>query len=344
MQVNEEARYFNALNVVLGGNYRALQSLAEKHVSWERAWQTLDRSALETENLWNKVLEVGARVLLRDDPEFPFSLRQIHAPPFGLYVRGKSLNLEKAVAIVGTRRATYEGRILAASLAEDFVRAGFAVVSGLALGIDAAAHEGAVRAGGPTVGVIASGVDIISPRQNERLGESLLDCGAIVSEYPCGADAKTYRFLERNRIVSGLTLGVIVVEAPESSGALVTARFALEQGRDVFVVPGNIRHPNYRGSHALIKSGAALITEVRDVLLGLGFEDPKTVSGQVLNKVALDEKEKLVITVLQSLVSGCSLDYLVEQTGFEVAEISRRMTGLLFKGVVRENSGKFYAL
>ncbi len=343
MEANEE-RYFHALAVALDGSYRALQSLSEKHASWKKAWLALGRPHQEVEKLWREVAHTGTRLILRNDPEFPSSLSQIPQPPLALYIRGKLPDFSKAIAIVGTRRATAEGRALASSLAEDFVRAGFVVVSGLALGIDAAAHEGAVRVQGSTVAVIASGADVISPRQNERLGESLLARGAIVSEYPCGSEAIAYRFLERNRIVSGLALGVVVIEAPESSGALVTARFALEQGRDVFVVPGSVRHPNYRGSHALIKSGAALITEARDVLLGLGFEEPATTFNRALADVVLDEKEKLVINVLQSLVAGCTLDYLTERTGFDVAEMSRRMTGLLLKGIVREDGGRFHAV
>ncbi len=206
------------------------------------------------------------------DSEYPALLKEIPNAPKMFYLLGELPpdDLIK-IAIVGTRKASSAGRRFAKELAQKLAEYGAVIVSGLAMGIDTAAHEGAILAGGKTIAVLANGLDTIYPAQNENLAKKILDYGgAIISEYPPQTPSFPNQFLERNRIVSGLSIATIVIEAPERSGSLVTARLAAEQGREVFIAPGSIDNPNYRGSHQLIRDGARLVTSIEDIMEDLG--------------------------------------------------------------------------
>ena len=204
----------------------------------------------------------------------PERLAAIPDPPNGLYVRGAADVLgEPGVAIVGSRRATRAGRDFAHALARELAAGGLVVVSGLAYGIDAAAHRGALAAPGRTVAVLGSGLDRVYPQAHERLAREILaNDGAVVSEYAPDAGPRKHQFPERNRLISGLTLGVVIVEATTRSGSLITARMAAEQGREVMAVPGPVTSPLAGGCHRLLKSGAALIEDADDVLFAIGYE------------------------------------------------------------------------
>jgi DNA processing protein len=205
------------------------------------------------------------RVVALSDPDYPARLKQIHDPPARLYVDGQ-LPAEPMIAIVGSRHATPYGRRTAHRLARELSDAGVVVVSGLARGIDAAAHRGALEGATPTVAVMATGLDRIYPPEHAELAQAIATAGAVITEAEEGTLPLPGRFPVRNRIISGLSLGVLVVEAAERSGALITARMAAEQGRDVFCVPGSIENPLAVGSHQLLKDGAKLVQTVEDVL------------------------------------------------------------------------------
>jgi len=210
---------------------------------------------------------MGASVITLRDFAYPPLLRQIHDPPPLLYVRGQLLEQDNpAVAIVGSRRCSPYGRLVAHSLARELALRGITVVSGLAMGIDGAAHQGAIEGGGRTIGVMACGLDIDYPRDHAELKEEIAKQGAVISEVPLGTAPKPERFPVRNRIISGLSLGTVVVEAPEKSGALITAGLAAEQGREVFAVPGSVNSFHARGCHQLIRDGAKLVENVDDIL------------------------------------------------------------------------------
>ncbi|MEX2053972.1 MAG: DNA-processing protein DprA [Candidatus Colwellbacteria bacterium] len=200
------------------------------------------------------------------DKEYPRLLREIPDPPKEIYVRGKIPTQPSVIAIVGTRKASARGKELAQEFATLLAQAGCVVVSGLALGIDTAAHKGALLAKGRTVAVLGNAIDSIYPEANRGLANRIIKQGAVISEYGPGARIEKSNFLQRNRIISGLSQAVLVIEAPERSGALATARHAGEQGRDIFVIPGNVDNPNYVGSHQLIRDGAILVRSVEDVL------------------------------------------------------------------------------
>lgn len=279
------------------------------------------------------------KLIARDDPAFPHLLKEAPDAPRALYVKGTLPETEVALAIVGTRRATPYGRKIAADFAEALGRAGAAIVSGLAYGIDAAAHEGALRGGAPTVAVLPCGIDRVYPRAHEKLAERILAAGgAVVSEYPPGAESFRWNFLERNRIVSGLSKGVIIIEAPEKSGALTTARLALEQNREVFVVPGRPSEPQYRGSHALLRDGARLVAKPEDVCEDLG------IASQAADRApaALGETEADVLALLKEN-GPLSIDKLVERSNLGPRKITQTLALLALKGLVVEDGANYFA-
>lgn len=209
----------------------------------------------------------GARLITMECPDYPPALAEIYDPPLVLFIRGTLLETDQyAVAIVGTRRPSPYGIEQAERLAEDLARRGITIVSGMAEGIDGAAHRGALRAGGRTLAVLGCGVDEVFPQIHAQLMQDIIGHGAVVSPFPMGMKALKGHFPRRNRLISGLSMGVVVVEAPTGSGSLITARFAAEQGKEVFAVPGPVNRANSRGPHALIREGAKLVESADDIL------------------------------------------------------------------------------
>jgi DNA processing protein len=213
-----------------------------------------------------RVARANAEIVTWDSPAYPARLRTIVDPPLALFVRGALTDPDEAVAIVGARRAGEYGRRAAHALASGLAQAGVVVVSGLAAGVDGAAHRGALEGGGRTVAVMATGIDEVYPAWHRDLAREIAGHGALVTEFPVGTRALPQHFPQRNRIVSGLAAGVVVIEAADGSGSLITARYALEQGREVLAVPGPIGDGRHRGSHRLLRQGATLVTGVEDVL------------------------------------------------------------------------------
>ena len=241
---------------VPGIQKKNIAGLASPDAFWESAREELE-----------KLKSVGAEALSFEDPFYPSLLRQIADPPPVIYISGKKETLQdEAVAIVGSRAATVYGRRTAYSLAENLARFSVGVVSGLALGIDAEAHTGSLAAGGTTVAVLGCGLDVIYPRQNSDLYRKISERGVIVSEYPLGTRPEGFRFPARNRIIAGLSQGVVVVEAARKSGSLITAQLALDYGRDVFAVPGQVDSHKSAGAHWLLQQGAKLVLRAEDIV------------------------------------------------------------------------------
>ena len=240
---------------------------------------------------------------------------------------------------MGTRRASEGGKNLALEFARVLGGNGLTIVSGLAFGIDASAHQGALADGGATIAVLPGGLDRIYPRTNHGLGERIGETGLLVSEYPLGAAPLPYRFLERNRLISGLCQGVLIIEAPTRSGSLATARFALEQNRQVFVVPGPARHPNFAGSHELIRSGAELVTEPGQILESLGFA-PILKAGTAGD---LPPAAALILETLRPAGQVRSIDKIAELTNLRIQSVSQALTFLLLTERIREE-GEGYVL
>ncbi len=283
-----------------------------------------------------------------ESSEYPGSLIEIPNPPKIIFYRGVlPIKDEIMVAIVGTRKATRDGRESAREIARNLSDENITIVSGLALGIDGAAHEGALRGNAKrTIAVLGNGLQEIYPRTHERLGKEILESGgALISEYQEGAPALPHHFLLRNRIVSGLSRAVIVIEAPMRSGSLVTAKCALEQGKEVFVLPGPANHPNYKGSHYLIRNGARLIQDANDVLEDLGIAAEKT--QETLDSFSqnrakdFDETTRVVLKVISESKGNLSLDDILEKCDLLPHVVAQKISILILKNIIEEKAGTF---
>lgn len=358
---SDRLQYWVGFNLIPGVGPAKLRRLLDRFGDLEEAWfasgpalleagldqRTVDmvldaRRRVRPVQELEKVLRLGVQVLTLGDESYPARLKEIYDAPPVLYVRGQlKAEDEWCVSIVGTRRATPYGREVAERLAADLARQKVTVVSGLARGIDSAAHRSAVQAGGRTIAVLGSGVDVIYPAENGKLAETLMRQGALVSEYPLGTKPDAGNFPPRNRIISGLSLGVVVVEAGEASGANWTVRFALEQNREVFAVPGSIFAPMSRGANKLIQEGAKLVTSYQDVLSELNLQ----MVGQQMEMKELLPADEVEAALLKHL-SGepTHIDEVRRATGLPIARVSATLTMMELKGMVRQVGGTSYVL
>lgn len=305
---------------------------------WPARWQQA-KSSIEPQALWEEVQRAGIQVVVTIDPLFPPLLREITGAPAVLYFQGPLDNSwwERTVAVVGTRRPTGYGLGVARQLARDLATAGITVISGMATGIDTAVHEGALQ-GGRTVAVLGSGVDVPYPPSNRALHRRLQQEGGIISEYPPGMPPDRRFFPARNRIISGLSRAVVVVASGEKSGALITADFALEQGRDVMAVPGRWDDADSAGPHHLIRQGALLVRSADDVLSELGWKAlPDKISGPT---VALTSLEARVYELLDH--NPLHLDVLIGKSALPGGELAHLLLELEMKGQVKQLPGKYY--
>jgi DNA processing protein len=288
------------------------------------------QNLVEDDCSWGE--ETSRHLLSVDHPHYPFLLKSLSDPPFMLFVWG---DLDRVasdqIAIVGSRKPTPLGISNATRMANQLAEVGFTITSGMAIGIDAAAHRGAVEAGGCTIAVQGCGADRIYPRSHERLALRILERGCLVSEYPTGFPAHARHFPQRNRIVTGLSRGTLVVEATEKSGSLISARLAMEQGREVFAIPGSIRSRQSEGCHQLIKQGAKLATSVLDIIEE--FHDFEVTRS---SPASLSENEQRVMSVLQN--GPRHADRMVEETRFSIAELLAILIGLEIKGEIESGS------
>ena len=294
------------------------------------------KQTIDFETLVRQMDDFGIRILCVDDADYPSRLREIPNPPPFIFVRGTIPLLHKALGVVGTRGMTDYGRMATEKMVGDLVRNGFTIVSGLALGVDACAHSTTLKNGGPTVAVLGCGVDIIYPAEHLNLAERILqNGGAIVSEHPLGTPALRHHFPLRNRIISGLSRGVLIVEGGVKSGALITARYALEQGREVFAVPNDITKRDLSGTNHLIRRGEAkLVEKAQDILDEFGMENANR---ELPLSYSTLETEILGLIANQ----GKSIDELTLETPYNVARLSEALIGLQLKGTAREIGGKW---
>ena len=284
---------------------------------------------------------------------YPNLLKEIQNPPLAVHVRGRLPDESKLrVAIVGTRKATSAGKNLAKEIGRRLAESGIIIVSGLAMGIDTAAHEGALAGKGLTLAVLGCGIDTVYPAQNNNLAEEIIARdGAIISEYGPGVPSFPNQFLERNRIVAGLCAATKVIEAPRNSGAIVTARLAAESGREVLIFPGLANHPNYVGSHKLIRDGARLVSSFEDIIEDLSqisnFQFPifkETSSSQLsISKEIKDKNQLLIIQTIQEAGQPVGVDKISELTKLEPQIVNQKIAFLVVSGIIKETE-KGYAL
>ena len=359
----EQWRYWLALRLVRGvGNvtYRELLehfatpqavftaslatlTAAGAHPEVARAITAFDQwPAVETE--LHKIARTGVRLVTRTDEEYPVNLTHLHDPPPFLYVRGAFVPEDRvAIAIVGSRVASSYGRGVARDLARGLAEKGVTVVSGLARGIDAEAHRAALTGGGRTVAVLGSGLDVIYPSEHRTLAEEIIARGAVVSEFALGSKPEAVHFPYRNRVISGLTLGTVVVEATENSGSLITARCALDQNREVFAVPGHITAGRSRGPNRLIKDGAKLVENIEDILNEIAPTlAPPRPARPAAPAVTLEPHEAMLVDLCDG--EPLHVDTLIARSGLSAARVLEVLLGLELKGVVTQLPGTHFAL
>lgn len=291
-----------------------------------------------------RLIRARARLITLIDDDYPALLKPLADAPPVLYVRGTlSPHDTRALAVVGTRRATSYGRDATTKLVGELAANGVTIISGLAQGIDAAAHSVTLREGGRTIAVLGSGIDIIYPRENTALAQKITEQGALISEFPIGASPNARNFPRRNRVISGLALGLLVVEAPEDSGALITATYAAEQGRDVFAVPANIFNPSGTGTNRLIQEGAKLVTSASDILEELNLSYDNLQTRHHTERIQPDNAIEAALVALMG-ADPIHIDELVRQSGLNVAQVTSTLTILELKGLAQMVGHMQYSL
>ncbi len=356
----EHVKYWVGMNKARGIGAVRLQRLLDHFGDAQTAWNApateLARAGLERAPLQNlldlrtqldldaemqRVHDLGAHVVTLLDPEYPRLLREIHQPPPVLYVNGElQPEDEWAVAVVGTRHTKASGVEMTRYLVGDLARNGVTIVSGLARGIDTIAHQTALDAGGRTIAVLGSGIDVVYPYENAALARNIVASGALITEYPLGTQPERTNFPPRNRIISGLALGTLVTQAGESSGALITIRFALEQGREVFAVPGSPLDRGFSGTNRLIQQGEAkLVQRAQDVLEELNLT-MLSQQAEVRAQVPENETEARVLQHLSE--EPLHVDEVGRASGLPIAQVSATLALLELKGLVRQTGGMHY--
>lgn len=302
-----------------------------------------DWKAVEQDLRWLE--QQNNHILLYTDKDYPKQLKEIPDPPPILFARGDLDFVHfPQIAIVGSRNPSSVGVQIATDFASSLSQAGFTITSGLALGIDAASHRGDLAAQGNTIAVTGTGLDRVYPAAHKELATEIVNHGVLISEFPPGTTAKANHFPRRNRIISGLCVGLLVVEAARQSGSLITARLALEQNREVFAIPGSIHNPLARGTNALIREGAKLVETTQDILdeLEQFFQPSVTQNKQITTNIQsnLDAEQQTLLNYV--LYSPTSIDQLVEETGFSVGKITSHLLILEIQGYIIANNGGNY--
>ncbi len=356
-----DLRYWVGFNIVQGIGPAKTRALLDHFGDLGAAWHAsadalraagLDRRALanllETRRTLDLEAEMarleraGLRLITWESPDYPPLLAEIPDPPPLLYVKGELRPEDRwALAVVGTRRATAYGRQVTETLVGELARNRITIVSGLARGIDRHAHQAALAAGGRTIAVLGHGLDQVYPPEHRRLAAQIVEAGALISEYPLGTRPEAGNFPPRNRIISGLSLGVLVVEAGLRSGALITADYAAEQGRDVFAVPGNITARSSRGTNRLIQDGAKMVLEARDILEELNMT---MVAQHVEVQMALPENETEARLLSHLSMEPLHVDEIARDLALPIAEVSSTLALMELKGMVRQVGGMHYVL
>lgn len=359
-----EQVYRIALQCAHALSWRQQQALLNAYGSAEAVLTRLDQSVEEiagkkafdelrqirkmgARQLMDQLEACGAAVVFREDAEYPALLREIADPPHALFVRGQLQEDAKSVAIVGSRRDTRYGRTQAYQIARDLAAVGVTVISGLARGIDTAAHEGALAGGGRTVAVMGNGIDMVYPEENKALAQRIIDHGgALVTEFPFGAEPLAYHFPIRNRIISGMSAALLLIEGHARSGTMITAGYAAEQGREVFALPGPVDAPGSAAPLALLRDGAGICTCARDILVDMGWAPrEERVEQTRLPAVELSKLSEIQrrIAVLM-LEEPKRFEELTAEAGLAPNQLLAELTLMELDGVVEARAGKIYAL
>jgi DNA processing protein len=361
LENNEELQYWVGFSLISGIGRVRFSQLENYFGNLSNAWKAgpaelkqagLDRGAIKAITIWRPKISLEAemekieryrvKVLTCRSPDYPSRLKEIYDYPPVIYVRGSLLPEDEwCVAVVGTRRASVYGRQVTEELVTDLARNKITIVSGLAKGIDTVAHRTALETGGRSLAVFACGLDTVYPAENAELARRLIQQGALISEYPLGVKPRADNFPRRNRILSGLSLGVLVVEAGESSGAMITAHLATEQNREVFAIPGSILSPASKGTNQLIQEGAKLVRDYTDILEELNLT---AVAQQLEMKEMLPASDTEAALLKQLSAEPSHIDDICRSSGLPASTVSSTLTMMELKGLVKQVGGMNYSL
>jgi len=363
--MTEEIFHWLALSLTPGVGSVLIKRLLDRFKTPEAVFSSPMKELLKIEGLGGKVArqiqkgplekgverelsllgKVGGKIVTLKDDDYPKRLRDIYDPPALLYVRGDLRREDElAIAIVGSRKTSPYGRWITERIGQDLVRHGVTVVSGMARGIDSVAHMGALQGGGRTIAVLGCGVDVIYPSENRNLFTQIIEHGAVLSEFPMGSPPEGGHFPKRNRIISGLSIGVVIVEAGSESGSLITANYALEQGREVFAIPGNVGAQGSRGTNQLIKEGAKLVESSEDILeeiLPQWRREEKTLPITESSAPDLTEEEEILYKLLGE--TPLHIDAIIRESQLDPGKVSSLLLNLELKGLISQWPGKCFS-
>lgn len=348
--------HFNTIEgIYQAKTYYNIPNIGEKEADALR-----NKSLQQAKRIKAETDAMGANIITFDDTRYPKGLRNIIPPPYILYVMGdiESLNNVLAIAVVGTRRYSDYGKIVTMRFAGSLAKSGVTIVTGLAVGADGAAARAALREGGRVVGVLGSGLDVMYPPENTDLIKTVAQKGVLISEYPPSTEAYKWHFPERNRIIAGLASGVLVTEAPKRSGSLITARIAMEAGRDVFAIPANVTENNSMGCNRIIQQGAKPVMSAEDILVEYPYAVRQTVKPKTQNKPKKEDKpdkndisskfadlkddDKRIVSVLMR--EDRHIDELSRELGINAGELNVKLTLLEMKGAIKKLAGGIYKI
>ena len=365
-----KARYYHAFNLMPSLGPVRIKRLIHHFGSLEQAWEAAknigaltevkgigrslaekvvrEHSDINLDKSWSEFEQKSYSYVMWDEDDYPCLLKEIYdAPPLLYYLGDLSVSVAPCLAIVGSRRHTSYGKDVAYKFAADLTNYDITVVSGMARGIDTWAHKGALDAGGNTIAVLGCGLDTCYPPENRTLMGKISESGAVISEFPPGSEPFPQNFPRRNRIISGLSAGTIVIEAGERSGALITTDFALEQGREVFAVPGGIKSPYSKGCHKLIKEGAKLVEKVADILEELQFSpENEAVISQTKTFEKVDDQGQLNVDEIKLLevipYEPLTLEEIVRMSKMSISAVNTLLLNLELKGIIKQLPGKYF--
>ena len=352
----EEKKFLNALNIAFFSNTNAVLKMVNFFGSPEKAFnatkkdlkrmgfkiETISnffkkRQEINIEKEWQKLKRENIKTITKEEKEYPPLLKEIVNPPLLLYIKGEIFSDEKYFACVGTRWPSDYGKMATSDIVGDLTNEGFVIVSGMARGIDTLSHKAALEREKRTIAIIGSGLDIIFPPENKKLSKKIEKSGAIISEFPLSTPPMKYNFPQRNRIIAGMSIGILVIEAKEKSGALITANLAIEEGREVFAVPGSIYSKNSSGCNKLIKQGANLTTSIEDVLLQFNLEKSLKSKEDIKGKT---KEENLILNVLKD--SPKSINEIIKHSKLSTEIVNSSLILLEIERKIKRSGEKYY--
>jgi DNA processing protein len=357
--IEEEKIYYNSLNIASNTNLQLLSFLKKRFQTWKQAWLSNDYSEIEKtnrfqsktiENLlkrkkeidpekeWQKMVNKRVKLILFEEKEYPILLKEIPDSPLGIYQKGNQLEERPKIAVVGTRKYSNYGKAVANKIVKELVNSNIEIVSGLAFGIDTISHKTAIENKGKTIAVLGSGFNHIFPAINQNLSEEISEKGTLISEYPIDTPPLKHQFPARNRIVSGLSLSVLVIEAPLKSGSLITARIALDQNRDVFAIPNQIFSINSEGTNELIKQGAKLVSNIEDILEELNLPIIK----ENKEKENLTKEEEIIFKIIKESEEPISVDDIILKSELDISLVNQIITFLELKNLISFNNSGYW--